>query len=88
MSERAGSRLVTALVGNPRPRSRTYEVALRCAERIAGRIDGGHVAAIDLVDLGPELRRIGLVVGVIVGAHIGGDGEARRHRQAQARHLG
>jgi FMN reductase len=59
MSGRAGSRLVTALVGNPRPRSRTYEVALRCAERIAERIDAVRVEAIDLVDLGPDLLRVG-----------------------------
>jgi len=47
--------LVTALVGNPRPRSRTYRVAVRCAERIAAVIDGSRVEAIDLIDLGPEL---------------------------------
>jgi hypothetical protein len=35
-----------------------------------------------------ELRRIALLVGVVIGADIGGDGETGRHRQAQIGHLG
>ena len=35
-----------------------------------------------------QLLRIGLVVGVVVRADLGGDGEAGRHRQAEVRHLG
>ena len=41
-----------------------------------------------LLDLAFELRRIGLAVVVVIGADLGGDGEARRHRQAQIGHLG
>ena len=39
------------------------------------------------VDLRGEIGRIGLAVGVEVGADFGGDGEAGRHRQAERRHL-
>ena len=35
-----------------------------------------------------EIGRIGLAVLVIMGADLGGDGEARRHRQAEIAHLG
>ena len=40
------------------------------------------------VDLLLQLLRIFLRVGVVVRADRGGDGEARRHRQAEVRHLG
>ena len=40
------------------------------------------------LDLRLEVLRIGLAVGVIVGADLGGDGEAGRHRQAEIGHLG
>ena len=40
------------------------------------------------VDLCLELGRVGLVVLVVVGADLGGDGEAGGHRQAQVGHLG
>ena len=40
------------------------------------------------LDLAPELRRIALAVPVEVGADLGGDGEAGRHRQAEIGHLG
>ena len=39
------------------------------------------------VDLGPKLGWIGFAVGVEVGADFGGDGEARRHGQAERSHL-
>ena len=39
-------------------------------------------------DLGLQLGRVGVVLLVVVGADLGGDGEARRHRQPEARHLG
>ena len=43
-------------------------------------------------DAGLHLRlerlRVGPLVGVVVGADLGGDGEARRHGQADAAHLG
>ena len=39
-------------------------------------------------DLGAQRRRVAPPVRVEVGAHFGGDGEARRHRQAEAGHLG
>ena len=35
-----------------------------------------------------KLLRIAVVVGVIVGADLGGDGEAGRHRQPETGHLG
>ncbi len=40
------------------------------------------------VDLLRQVLRIGLLAGVVVGADRGGDGEARRHRQAEVGHLG
>ena len=40
------------------------------------------------VDLLLQFLRIFLRVGVVVRADRGGDGEARRHRQAEVRHLG
>ena len=40
------------------------------------------------LDLGLELLRIGFAVPVEVGADLGGDGEAGRHRQAEIGHLG
>jgi len=43
---------VTVLVGNPKPRSRTYEAAHIVAERLAGRKAD---RTIDLTDLGPAL---------------------------------
>ena len=41
-----------------------------------------------LLDLGFQLLRILVVVRVIVGADLGGDGEAGRHRQAEIGHFG
>jgi FMN reductase len=49
------SGLVTALVGNPKPRSRTYDAALRCATRVAELRGDPRVEAIDLIELGPRL---------------------------------
>ena len=43
---------VTVVVGNPRPRSRTYQAALLVAERLTGVPAD---LAVDLVDLGPAL---------------------------------
>ena len=40
------------------------------------------------LDLGVEVGRIAPLVAVELGAEIGGDGEARRHRQADPGHLG
>ncbi len=40
------------------------------------------------VDLGFDGRRVGLVVVVVIGADLGGEGEAGRHRNAEAGHLG
>jgi len=39
------------------------------------------------LDLGLEHGRIGALVGVIIGANLGGDGESRRHGQADAGHF-
>ena len=43
---------VTVVVGNPKPRSRTYQAALLVAERLTG---APADLAVDLVDLGPAL---------------------------------
>ncbi len=40
------------------------------------------------LDLPLEVLRIGISIGVVVSADLGGDGEARRHRQAEIGHLG
>ena len=40
------------------------------------------------VDLGPQGVRIGAAVVVVVGADLGGDGEAGGNREAEVRHLG
>lgn len=55
---------VTALIGNPRPASRTRAAALRLARRIAapGPAAPGEapaVTAVDLADFGPDLLRPG-----------------------------
>ena len=54
-----------------------------------------EAAAGDAADLGErgfdlprQILRVGLATGVIGRAHLGGDGEARRHRQAEIGHLG
>ena len=41
-----------------------------------------------LLDLGAKLFRVLLLVGVVEGADLGGDGEAGRHRQAEIGHFG
>ena len=40
---------VLVLVGNPRPKSRTLQIALQAAEAVAGRV--GHAGEPDVVDL-------------------------------------
>ena len=40
------------------------------------------------LDLRLQILRIGFAVVVEIGADLGGDGEAGRHRQAEMRHLG
>lgn len=44
---------VLAVVGNPRPNSRTYRIALTLAEAIAGSVDASEPSAIDLAAFGP-----------------------------------
>ncbi len=39
------------------------------------------------VDIGFQLGRVHIAVGVIIGAHLGGDGEAGGDRQAEVRHF-
>ncbi|WP_242888520.1 NADPH-dependent FMN reductase [Actinomadura litoris] len=47
---------IVVLVGNPRPQSRTFQVALKAAAAIAERIgDGDAVEAVDLSALAPGL---------------------------------
>jgi FMN reductase len=46
------SNRVGVIVGNPKPRSRTYEAALLVAEQVTGEAPG---LVIDLADLGPAL---------------------------------
>lgn len=43
---------VAVVVGNPKPRSRTYQAAQLVAQRLAGRTPD---LVVDLVDIGPEL---------------------------------
>jgi FMN reductase len=50
--EEEGTMSVTILVGNPKPRSRTYQAAELVAEKLTGRPPD---LAIDLVDFGPAL---------------------------------
>jgi len=50
-----GTGRVTAVVGNPKSRSRTFEVALECARRVAEAIGASDVEAVDLAELGPRL---------------------------------
>ena len=61
-------------------------------QRIGGIAEGaaGELADVGerLLDLAFELLRIGAAVVVVIGADFRGDGEARRHRQAQIGHLG
>ena len=66
--------------------------AHRDQQRIVDVAEGLADHALDLGQRGLHLRLqiggIGLAVGVVPGADLGGDGEARRHRQAQRGHLG
>ena len=55
--------------------------AAECAPRQAADLGDRRV------DLAPKVFRIGLAVGVEVGADFGGDGEAGRHGQAERGHL-
>jgi FMN reductase len=50
---------VTAIVGNPKPRSRTYDVALVCARQMADALGGAEVHGIDLADVAPRLLQWG-----------------------------
>ncbi len=72
--------------GGARPRTHRDE------QRIGPVAEGLAGEAADFGERGRHLRfergRIGFVVGVIVGADLGGDGEAGRHRQPEAGHLG
>jgi hypothetical protein len=73
--------------GHRRPGARTdrHQQGIgRVAEDLAGQVLDLGQPALDLLG---QLGRIGLAVGVIVDAGLGGDGEARRHRQAQRAHL-
>jgi hypothetical protein len=64
----------------------------RDQERIGGvaELDADDLLYLDerLLQLVLQFGRIGLLVVVEVGADLGGDRETRRHRQAEARHLG
>src|SRR6185503_13165623 len=64
---------------------RHQQRVLQVAERLAGLLlDRGDAG----VHLATQHRRIGALVGVVVGADLGGDGEPGRYRQADAAHLG
>src|SRR6185503_753260 len=66
--------------------------AHRDEQRIGGIAEFSPDCLLDLGEGGGALLgqvfRVALIVGVEIGADFGGDGEARRHRQAEARHLG
>ena len=46
---------VVAVVGNPRPASRTHRAALQLRDAVAGRTASPNTGLVDLADLGPEL---------------------------------
>jgi hypothetical protein len=66
------------------------------ADRDEQRIGGvAEALAADALDMGKAFRHLGteafgkaLPFGVVAGAHLGGDGEAGRHGQADRRHFG
>ena len=71
--------------GRPRARAHRHQERVgHIAERLAGQ-------GLDLrqrrLHLGVQVGRIGLSLGVIVDARLGGDRETGRHRQAQRGHL-
>ena len=70
-----------ARAGAHRHEQRLAPVAENPAGLVGDRAERG-------LDLFLQIRRIGAVVGVEIGADLGGDGEAGRHGQAEARHLG
>ncbi|WP_242909435.1 NADPH-dependent FMN reductase [Actinomadura terrae] len=50
---------IVVLVGNPRPQSRTFQIALKAAAAIAERIgDGDPLDAVDLSALAPDLLSV------------------------------
>ncbi len=63
---------------------RDEQRVLAVAERLAGNAADLRERGVDLV---LQVLRIGLAVGVVVGADLGGDGETGRHRQAEIGHL-
>ena len=74
--------------GHGRARARAHRDQQRrgrVAERGADGLADVRQRGLDLL-----LETVGQLaaVGIVGRAHLGGDGEARRHRQAQARHLG
>ena len=69
-----------ARAGPHRHQQRVFDIAEGLADHALDLGQGG-------LDLGVQIGRIGLVVGVIVGANLGGDGEARGNRQTQRRHF-
>ena len=46
---------VVAVVGNPKPASRTHRAALELRDAIAARVDGAETGLVDLAELAPEL---------------------------------
>jgi len=55
----AGRPVVTAIVGNPKPRSRTYDVASACAREVGDALGGAELHTFDLAELGPRLLQWG-----------------------------
>ena len=51
--------VVTAIVGNPKPRSRTYDVATACAHHIGEVLGGADLRTVDLAELGARLLQWG-----------------------------
>ena len=75
----AGHRVARAGADGDEQRHRRLVAELRAHDLL----DEGNAG----LDLALKLLRIGPLVLVVVGADFGGDGEARRHRQADAAHL-
>jgi len=71
----------SACAGAHRHQQRILRVAETLADDLAEALERR-------IHLALELGGIGFAVGVEISADVGGDGEARRHRQAEVRHLG
>ena len=66
---------ITALIGNPRPRSRTHGLARTLAAELAGVLPGATAGEVDLAELGPRVLdpadpRAGAAVADVLGSDV------------------